>query len=366
MGLQHGRQVADQRSLIAQAMTSRLQELRRLGACEPAQLQPALAALVEVDRPLMEFLRGLAEALMLDDGDLGSYTLSSYLKDICRVKQSDCDASGTEGCTTWAASAPLTREGEPLLVKNRDYADDHVPLQTLARVAPTSGYRYLAIGSAGSPDVFSSGINERGLAVVDTHVLSHDLGPGLPRFSLMRELLTHHASAESGLAYLRSVPHMGGGTLILADMAGHLAVCESGHQHCGYVERRRGFVVSTNHYVTPELAHQWIDGEPERLRGNSQARRQRVIEALSGARERIDGLWAESLMPNHGSPQDAICRHSDLWATAVPAGTIGRRTISSVIFLPAGFPDEPIRQPALLLAHGQPCQGRWTRWRVND
>jgi hypothetical protein len=312
----------------------------------------------------MDFLGGLAEALGLDLGDLGRYTLSSYLKDLQQVKRHDDAVSGAEGCTTWAASAPLTREDEPLLVKNRDYAEDHVSLQTLANVVPASGHQFLAVGSAGSPDVFSSGINEHGLAVADTHVLSRDLGPGLPRFSLMRELLTHHASVESGLDYLRSAVHMGGGTVILADSSGHMAVCESGHQQCAYREHRRGFVVSTNHYVTPELADQWIDGESEPLRGNSQARRQRVIQALSDVREPIDGPWAESLMSAHGSVQDALCRHPELETMGVPTGRTSRHTISSAVFLPAGFPDDPVRQPALLLAQGQPCLGHWTRWRV--
>ena len=98
-----------------------------------------------------------------DYGDLLRYTLSSYLRDRHRVT-SGVGANSSEGCTTWAAVPPTARHGHMLLAKNRDYHRDHIPLQTLASVKPDDGYCYLCIGSAGSPTVFSSGINERGLA----------------------------------------------------------------------------------------------------------------------------------------------------------------------------------------------------------
>jgi hypothetical protein len=34
---------------------------------------------------------------------------------------------------------------------------------------------------------------------------------------------------------------LGGGTLILADAAGHLAVCESGHRRSGFVAAQEGY-----------------------------------------------------------------------------------------------------------------------------
>ena len=359
IGHQHGQQIADLRDRLVDTISTRLAAMRRLGADRPQQMQPIVAALQELDTPLLDYLRGLAASLELETDQLLRYTLSSYLRDLQEV----ADAPGpwpipVDGCTAWAATAPHTDDGTTVLAKNRDYHRDHIPLQLLMQVTPAIGYRYLAVGSAGSPNVFSSGINDRGLAVADTHVLSKDLGPGLARYSLMRELLQHHADTASGLDYLRSVQQMGGGTIILADRHGHLAVWESGHEASGVVQRRQGFLVSTNHFVTEELASQWVENEPPELLGNSQARRARITDALSSAHRTVNPAWAVEVMSSHGSPLDAICRHPLATDGVAAFGTGDSSTISSVILLPAGVAPA-FAGPALLLADGEPCQARW-------
>jgi hypothetical protein len=359
IGLQHARQVAACRALLRQVIANRMVDLVQLEADRPAELQPATAALQEIDAPLLQHLAGLAEGLNIDYADLLRYTLSSYLRDRNRA------AGGpAEGCTTWAAAPPVTSDGQAILAKNRDYHRDHIPLQTVACVQPAGGYRYLCIGSAGIPTVFSSGINERGLAVADTHVLSADLGPGLPRFSLMREILEHHASTTSALDYLSSVQHMGGGTLILADASGHLAVCESGQRCSGYVAAHGGRLVSTNHFTTAELADCWVEDEPPLLQGNSLARGERVGQALDGAAGRVDLAWAQAIMAAHGTTQSALCRHPLVVGDAPRHPSYDTSTISSVIYLPSGLPSIGAKRPSLLLAAGQPCEVAWTTWSI--
>lgn len=358
VGWQHGQQVAGRRELLLAVIDARLADLRQLDADRPAALQPAVEALAALDSPLLEQLHGLADGLAVEYDRLLRYTLSSYLKDRQRVTAVD-DARRTtarEGCTAWAATAPVTAAGATLLVKNRDYHRDHIPLQILAHVRPVSGFSYTCIGSAGSPTVFSSGINTQGLAVVDTHVLARDLGPGLSRFSLMREVLERHITTASALAYLRSVQHMGGGTLLLADRAGHLALCESGHSESGFVEATGGALASANHFVTAPLAAHWIDDEPPLLVGNSAARRERVLGALANSTGQVDATWAQRLMAAHGGPLDAICRHA-LLDESSPGQALDTSTISAVVYLPNGLAGQD--RPALLLAAGQPCEASW-------
>jgi hypothetical protein len=365
MGRQHGRQIEHLRPHLLAVIEQRLAELRQLGADDPAVVQSCLDFMAEADRPLLAYLAGLSEALAVEPRVLHLYMLSSYLRDLWRAQQTIPSASPPfvqEGCTVWAASGPATVDGRPLLVKNRDYHANHLPLQILAHVAPADGYRYLSIGSAGSPEVFSSGINERGLAVADTHVLSRDIGPGLPRFSLMRELLTHHDSVASALDYLRSVPNMGGGTLMLADAGGSLALCESGHRCCGYViSHGETALVNTNHFETHALAGQWIEDEPPALLGNSLGRRRRVLIALQQGWGTVDLPWAQRLMAAHGLPQEALCRHP-LVGHAGDRSETGSSTISSAIFQPAG--DAQSDFPSLWLAIGNPCLGQWQRQQV--
>jgi len=376
IGRQHGRQIQRLRPLLMRVMKARLAELHRLDADRQDVLYPVRAALEAHDRPLLEFLTGLAEALALPPDDVLTYTLSSYLRDLVQVSQMATPVTFSElsdGCTVWAAAAPYTVDGAPILAKNRDYHTDHIPLQLLAQVHPAHGYRYLSVGSAGSAHVFSSGLNERGLAIADTHVLSTDIGPGLPRFSLMREVLEHHDTTQSALDYLWSVPHMGAGTLIMADVHGHLAVCESGHRRCGRLEAGPGvsagngasnnvagaYLAGANHFVTPELAGQWVEDEPPLLRGNSPARRGRVLAALAAAPGRVDVTWAQAMMSSHGTPQDAICRHALPVTGQPPSAGFAGSTISSAIFLPRGLPGDLSATPTAWLAEGHPCLAQW-------
>ncbi|MFO7632879.1 MAG: C45 family peptidase [Caldilinea sp.] len=374
IGQQHGYQIQHLRPLLAEVMAGRLAALRRLDADRPEELIPAREALAAHDRPLLEMLGGLATVLEFDPDELLCYTLSSYLRDRRQaITQGGVKTpyilhadSAESGCTTWTASGAAVVDGRPMLVKNRDYHRDHIPLQTLAHVAPDQGYCYLCIGSAGSPTVFSSGINEQGLAVADTHVLSRQSGPGLPRFSLMRELLTHHATAASALDYLRSAPHMGAGTLALIDAHGNALVCESGYPHSGFYVAAPGQpLVSTNHFTTPELADAWIEDEPDLLHGNSSMRRHRVSRALAQAHGQVSVAWAERLMARHGAPSAALCRHPlPVMEGEMRHPSLEISTISSVIYLPRGRAHGESSAPLARVAEGEPCQAVWRDYPV--
>lgn len=337
MGRQHGHQVRDLRPQILQAMHQRLAKLERSQVATQSLAEELMAVWAGAARSTLDMLRGIAEALELEWEPFFRYTIASYLED------RNLSPAGSEGCTAWAAAGPVTRDSTPILAKNRDYQLNHLSLQCLARTRPAQGYRYACVTSAGSPGVFSSGVNEVGLAVADTHVASLDIGPGAARYSVGMELLEHHNSVQSALDYLRGAPHLGDGTLVLIDAAGDMAVFEMGHTHQGVVRPAGGFVVSTNHFVTAPLRNQWVDHSPMVLRGNSEGRHAKVTAALQGACGQVDAEWAQALMSSHGSPQEAVCRHTELDFRAA--------TISTVLYLP--------RAGQLLFANGRPCQAEF-------
>lgn len=338
MGRAHARQVRALRPLILKAVAARQAELEPLAWDEGPRLRELAEFMAEHGRPTWEMMGGIADGLGLEWPLMQRYTFSSYLLDVHRTT-----SVLYEGCTTFAASAPTTRDGAPLLAKNRDYRRDHIGLQTLTRARPGAGYRCVHLGSAGSPGVFSSGMNERGLAVADTHVVSRDLGPGLPRYALMLHLLERCPDVPAALDYLQSVTHMGGGTMVLADAEDRLAVCESGHGSSGYVVRDGGALVSTNHFTTPELRDQWFDLEPPELRGNSQTRRAYVEQALARAAGQVDAIWAQALLADHQDGLECLCRHERAESKAA--------TILGVVFLP--------RSKQLRVGAGNPCAAQW-------
>ncbi len=350
MGRQHARQVQDLRPQIAEVIGQRLQTLESYQTSLRPYVAELVAAWEEIARPTLDMLRGIAEGLTLEWEPFFRYTIASYLEDHIRRP------ADAEGCTVWAAAASITRDGLPILAKNRDYRTTHQVLQGLARVQPVKGYRYLYVTSAGSPGVFSSGMNEAGLAVADTHVAPLAIGPGIARYSVMMEILEHHNNVASALDYLRQVPHLGDGTLVLLDLAGEMAVFETGHATCGVLLPEQHFVVSTNHFNSPQLRDGWVDRYPPELRGNSQSRYAKVGSALKAAKGQVDASWAQQFMADHAdsasgtghSQQYAICRHAENGSQSA--------TISTALFLP--------RERTLLFANGHPCQAEFQAWTV--
>ncbi len=332
MGWQHGQQGLPLRDRIVTTMEARLRLLTGQSGTETSakHLETAWG---EIAPSTLDMLRGMGEALAVPFSNLFRYAIASYLDDLQR------GAVSTEGCTVWAASGSATHHGSPILSKNRDYAIEHLPLQVLASATPRKGYRHVYVTSAGSPGVFSSGMNEAGLAVADTHVPSRDIGPGLARYTLMMDLLEQHEDVASALAYLRETPQMGSGNLVLADAAGGLAICENGYRHHSIIQPVEDTLVATNHFASPALRGAYLENRAGAY-ADSLARQESVQAALETAHGALDVAYAKALMARHANPGPAICRHR-----------VGEdaATISNVIFLPA--------ERRLLFCHGTPCQG---------
>jgi isopenicillin-N N-acyltransferase-like protein len=340
MGHQHGLQVLYLRPFILEAIEARLAQLESDSPGERFEslVQETAEVLREVDPPILEMIRGQAEALKLDFDTLLCYDLVSYLHTDLFTRQTANSAS--EGCTTWAAVGSATANGEPLLVKNRDYRPEHLPLQVLVTATPAVGYRYIYGSSAGSPGVFSAGMNERGLAIADTHVCSTDIGPGLPDYSLMMHILEEHGTVRSALDYLSSVPRMGRNNLVLADAGGGLAVIELGYRDFAIVQARNGIGVSTNHFVSPSLKDSFVDCTLPPVKGNSFDRYDLVRRELEAARGSIDVAFAQRLMATHAGPLASICRHLELDGQSA--------TIATTIY--------QLARRTLRFCHGYPCE----------
>ena len=341
MGQQHGRQVRGLRPHIAKAIAMHFAQIEQYGPDTRFEtlLRETFELIQEVDPLLLDLIRGQAEALEIGFEVLLRYDLATYLRDDLAIRR----AQDNEGCTTWTASGSWTADGQPILVKNRDYRLEHLPLQLLVQAIPSKGYPYIYVSSAGSPGVFSAGMNQAGLAVADTHVYSTDLGPGLPDYALMMHLLEEHDSVSSSLDYLRSVPRMGRNNLILTDVRGHMAVFESGCCRHGLLEARDGMLVNTNHFASAEMRDCFVDMDPPEARGRTFRRHEVVTAALGSAFGRIDPRFAQALMATHNGPLASLCCH--------PEADSQMSTISASIFLP--------NQRRLLFCHGLPCQSQY-------
>ncbi len=350
MGYQHGQQVAWLRPDIIKAIESRLVQIER---DRPDEIFAALVAetaevLRTVDPATIAFIHGQADSLALDFDWLLNYSLVSFLRDALTTRRTHpATAAGSGGpageCTTWAARAPVTADGQPILVKNRDYFLEHLPLQLVAQAEPDRGFGYIYVTSAGNPGVFVAGLNEAGLAVADTHVPCPDVGPGLPTFALSMHLLEEYQTVASALSYLQATPRLGRNNLILADAAGQLAVFENGHSRSAVLQAENGYLVATNHFNSSLMKDCCVDTEPAALQGNTLARYDKVQTELRAAHGRVDVALAQQLMTSHDGPLASLCRH--------PLPESNTSTISTTILLPA--------RGEIHFCHGQPCQSQF-------
>lgn len=330
VGRQHGEAVRDLRHLLQPVMcrplTAAASEVRERSHRRLARLQAVLA----VHSPAtVAQLEGIASGLEVPATDLLGWVASAY------VYTKDEDG----GCSAWAASGVAASDGKPLLVKNRDQPGESLALQFVIRVRPTGGLSWAAVTTAGAPGVHSSGMNAAGLAIADTAVPSRDVGPGLPRLSLMQHVLEAHETVGSALAYLAAAPMMGAGNLVLADAAGTIAVVECGFTARGMSRRDGGVLTSTNHFDSAALAGAYAPSAGSNAEISSRGRYDRVAEALDARSAAVDSRFARDLMADHGSPAASVCQHS---RPAAPS-----ETISCVIFRPA--------DGVMEICDGHPC-----------
>ena len=119
IGRQHGEQVSDLRSQIQTSIQIRLGELRKENPDFSQQLKEITQIWEQHAPETLEMLSGIAESLVLKWDDYFTYTIASYLTSCLK------NTSRSEGCSTWAANGIITRDGSPILAKNRDYHPDH-------------------------------------------------------------------------------------------------------------------------------------------------------------------------------------------------------------------------------------------------
>ncbi|WP_131103208.1 C45 family autoproteolytic acyltransferase/hydolase [Ornithinimicrobium sufpigmenti] len=329
------------------------------------RVQEVREAWAELTPGTLAQIAGMAEVYQIPADDLLTTVLGTYLKSGDRAAGRTSDALSdvpSDGCTTVA----LTGE-RPLLAKNRDNDPRYLELQTVLRVRPEQGYRWLALSTAGAPGVHSSGMNEVGLAVADTHVASSDIGPGLPRFASMMHVLQECRTTAAAVDRLLTTPQMGLGTVTIVDEHGQAAVVECGYRTTtvagGAASTSTSMpapatgsstgspaagVVATNHYTDAVLSSCGLGPEDGTPAVSSLARRAAADRLLSQGQVDVDDV--RKLLSSHldfdgvHGAEGSVCQHGP---------TLVSETISTAIF-------DPVARH-LDLCLGRPCSSPFHR-----
>jgi len=337
-----GRAQAVQGAPVAQvraAMAARLAEARAAGLLTGDGLAyvDRQRAFAEAHCPeAMAEVAGIAEGFGLPEEDVFLHQHLGILRDLAGG-----GAFSEEGCSAWAvASGP---DG-PLVVKNRDFSGHHAGIQRVFRHdgPDLAQGPVLCLGSLASPGAYSSGLNAAGLALADTQVGVRRHAVGWPRYFLMTRILARCANVDEALDLIRTVPHAGGGALILADAQGGVAAVELGAA-CVAVEEAP-VVCRTNHFTTTALAGETLAGGGSRIDDSSAKRRAHLDAELPGRAWNVDA--AAALMARHledcGAP---LCQHA--------AGPSEARTLASTVYR--------CRAGVLHACLDAPCTGTWHR-----
>ena len=274
-------------------------------------------------------IAGMAEVYGLDESDLLVSVLQTYFEGVRRA-----ELLPDQGCSTYTYVAPKGA----VLVKNRDTGITFRDAQTILRVKEDTAHSWVALSTAGAPGVHSAGMNEHGLCIADTHVPSADTGPGLPRFSMMMEMLKHASTVQEARDYYERQPSMGYGNLILVDPSGDKLVIECGYAHSSYITTDEAFLTATNHFVSDELAGACLD-EVNGPKWTETRERKRILSetvAADGDQVLADPAYPVSQHVDHGP--GSLCVHSDT-----------SPTIATIVMDPVG--------KRFGVSHGNPCEG---------
>jgi len=325
MGQQHGLKLLRYRPALLGVIAEYQGRAREYSDEAMGEIVDEISNALQAHSPqTLDMMHGIADGFEVSRRDILSMLMGSYIED--RLAPLSGLPFQEDGCTSWAISKEKARQDKVLLAKNRDYLISHRPLQVIFRCKPEGGHRYLSINSIGACNVFSSGMNTEGLTIADTRVPSTDVGPGLPRFSLMMHILENFRSVNEVINYLRSIPRMGGGNLIFADANGHIGKAEIGYDDLGMLQESTGFLICTNHFEEPSMQEKYRKRD-EREEKDSKWRFDKVSESLLTAGENMDSDLAAKLMAYHDE-RFAICYHGNSKQLDETA------TISSTIFLP--------------------------------
>jgi len=310
------------------------------------RLDEVVRAWEDLTPATLDQVAGMAEVYELPAEELLVAALGTYLRCLDRTH------GPAEGCTTFATTGET-----PLLVKNRDNVPGFLHQQTVLRVRPLSGHQWLALSTAGAPGVHSSGMNDVGLAVADTHVPSSDVGPGMPRYASMMHVLEQCATTGEAIDYLLETPQMGLGNLTLLDAHGYSAIVECGYNSTVVAMTSRDTgeavgrgVLATNHHTSPVLASCLLEPPGNTPAANSRARHDVVERFLNRPSATTDLAAVQQLVASHvgddgtGNASGSVCQHGP---------DLESETISTAIFDPVG------RHVDLCL--GRPCMDDYTR-----
>lgn len=207
-------------------------------------------------------------------------------------------------CSTFVASGEATADGKLIEGRNLDWAKgklremDH--LSTIAVFKPDRGHPFVSVIYPGIVGVLSAVNDAKLTAEINFSMAKETAEKGMPILIIMRHLIQNAASLDEAEELLRGVDRIAGYNVSVADgKTNDARLIEIASFVVGALGPTDGSLVSTNHFITEELAGGNFDysytsskPSPERF-----ARLEELIKQNYG---KIDPEIAISMMQDDG------------------------------------------------------------------
>nr|MDO8086340.1 C45 family peptidase [Candidatus Sigynarchaeum springense] len=214
------------------------------------------------------------------------------------------------GCTTVALKPSLAASGHATIARNFDFASFVVPYLRVRRNEPAGLLRSMDITAAPLPGTFN-GFNEAGVFISTNEAFPVAEGirePGLPASAIIQEALETANTTQEAIDVFKRLPRGSCNIITIADRHGEAVSLEytSKEIHEVVPGDGEGFLVATNHYITPGLAA--IDLPLNAVFGNKSPRSLRgtCINKTSVTRRGTATAWFKGKAGKPGSitPED--------------------------------------------------------------
>jgi len=270
---------------------------------------------------ILEEIRGLADACELNYDHLVSFILTI----------------GGEGlkCSVFAVTDSenvFVGRNYDMLYELKDTIESYLTM-------PDKGY-----WSLGHTDIFvgrEDGVNEKGLTVAVNGIFASQNGilayirAAIGFHIVVRYILDKCATVEESVKFLTEIPHYSAMNYLLADANGDMTVVETSPQRTIIrTPGTEGFVVSTNHFIHPDMLHIKICEPPDsRIRYNT------IVGMLKNRRGKLDEKLMKSILSDHIG---LVCSHRE----EIKLGTLWSVVVN-------------LNKLRILRAEGHPCRTKY-------
>ena len=185
-------------------------------------------------KDIMEEVKGLADGLHQKYEDVAYWLFNIY-----------CNEE-IHGCTVFA----VRNKDKVYMARNMDMFPEYKKTSESVLYRVEGKNTFLAHSTAMIS--LEDGINEHGLSIALTFLLSKKIKPGINGGFIVRKVLEDCKTTEEAIAMIKKLPISSSHNLVIADQNGKMAVLECTSEAIN-VRYDDNYVIATNHYVSKNM-----------------------------------------------------------------------------------------------------------------